>query len=435
MQEVIDYILEFLLRDKSLLPYVGYTSDSRDWERYKVVIVPSGFFASAQYGTPASMPQEPIAYINDIPVLYGDNRVENQGDATVIHADLVASAFFMLSRYEEYVFPDTHRDIHGRFIGKESILGRNNLLHRPNVDEYGAYLRQLLAEKGVEASPLPQILNAIYLTHDVDTITHYRSLRGILGGIKRSLTGGNDKISNILASQTDILQDPAYTFPWLLETDKRCANARQIYFIKAASSGAGCDYPKYDLNGQDFKSLIGLIKDMSPKAEFGLHCSYLSGEKTWLISDEEKRLSTAVNGANVIFSRYHYLRSLRPNDMETLIQAGIADDYTMGYADISGFRLGTSRAVRFINPKTRKLTALTLHPLTIMDCTLNEPKYMSLSYEQAFDYSKRLISETANHNGDLCLLWHNTSVSDLSGSYHKQLYAQIIDYLCRQSKR
>ena len=33
-----------------------------------------------------------------------------------------------------------------------------------------------------------------------------------------------------------------------------------------------------------------------------------------------------------------------------MIRAGITDDFTMGYADIAGFRLGTCRSVRWINP-------------------------------------------------------------------------------------
>ncbi len=42
--------------------------------------------------------------------------------------------------------------------------------------------------------------------------------------------------------------------------------------------------------------------------------------------------------------------------------AGITDDYTMGYADQVGFRLGTARPVRCIYPATRHLSRrLTLH--------------------------------------------------------------------------
>ena len=112
-----------------------------------------------------------------------------------------------------------------------------------------------------------------------------------------------------------------------------------------------------------------------------------------------------------------------------MLDAHITDDFTMGYADISGFRLGTCRPVRFINPKTKRLTTLTLHPLTVMDCTLTHDKYMGLSYEESLQYAKNLISETKKYNGDLCLLWHNTMFTEKD---HKNLYSQLIQILQQQ---
>jgi hypothetical protein len=113
--------------------------------------------------------------------------------------------------------------------------------------------------------------------------------------------------------------------------------------------------------------------------------------------------------------------------MESLIDAHITDDYTMGYADIAGFRLGTCRAVRFINPATRQLRPLTLHPLTIMDCSLSGEKYMALQYHQALSYAKTLITQTKIYNGELSLLWHNTIFT--TNNYHKKLYSDLILYL------
>jgi hypothetical protein len=101
----------------------------------------------------------------------------------------------------------------------------------------------------------------------------------------------------------------------------------------------------------------------------------------------------------------------------------------MGYADIAGFRLGTCRPVRFINPKTKRLTSLTLHPLSIMDCTLTNTNYMNLNYTQALLYAQTLIEQTKKYNGDLCLLWHNTIFTEEG---HKNLYSQLINLLKSQ---
>ena len=423
MQKVIDYIIQFLIRDEHKAHHVGYCSDKTQWSKYKVVIVPSNFFNDSIYGTPQSMPSLPLQEIEGIPFLYGTPLIEKIDNTIICHADIIASTYFLISRYEEYINPNSNRDPHGRYIGKQSIPAQAGFIHRPIVEEYGELLRNLLQQAGVPLLPIPQQINHIYLTHDIDSITNYRRIRGLIGGILR-----RENITTILKSLININNDPAYTFPWILNQDNQLPQATQIYFVKAARQASGLDRPAYNLVGKNFTHLKKEILTSSPKAIFGLHASYKSGNIPDIISDERKLLQYAIENQQITTSRHHYLRSLQPNDMEALIDARITDDYTMGYADIAGFRLGTCRAVRFINPATRKLTSLTLHPLTIMDCTLSEPHYMNLTYKEALSYSQTLINETKQHNGDLCLLWHNTRFTN--NDYHSQLYSQIIKSLC-----
>ena len=423
MQKVIDYIIQFLIRDEHKAHHVGYCSDKTQWSKYKVVIVPSNFFNDNIYGTPQSMPSLPLQEIEGIPFLYGTPLIEKIDNTIICHADIIASTYFLISRYEEYLNPNSNRDPHGRYIGKQSVPAQAGFIHRPIVEEYGELLRNLLQQAGVPLLPIPQQINHIYLTHDIDSITNYRRIRGLIGGILR-----RENITTILKSLFNIHNDPAYTFPWILNQDNQLPQATQIYFVKAARQASGLDRPAYNLVGKNFTHLKKEILTSSHKAIFGLHASYKSGNIPDIISDERKLLQYAIENQQITTSRHHYLRSLQPNDMEALIDARITDDYTMGYADIAGFRLGTCRAVRFINPATRKLTSLTLHPLTIMDCTLSEPHYMNLTYKEALSYSQILINETKQHNGDLCLLWHNTRFTN--NDYHSQLYSQIIKSLC-----
>ena len=161
---------------------------------------------------------------------------------------------------------------------------------------------------------------------------------------------------------------------------------------------------------------------------FGLHSSYEAGMKPDLITDEKKHLEK-LSKKTITYNRHHYLDSREPEDMQALIDAGITDDFTMGYADIAGFRLGTCRAIKWINPKTRKLTSLTLHPLTIMDGSLSDKRYMYMNAHEAYEYCIRLINMVESWNGELVLLWHNTSVEDNPQSYHRKLYQDIIKYL------
>lgn len=429
MQRTIDYIIQFLTRDEHNSRLVGYTNDQTQWAKYKVVILPSDFFKSDIYGTTQSMPSLPLQEIEGIPLLFGTPQIETLNSTIICHADIIASTYFLISRYEEYINPNSNRDIHGRYIGKNSIPALANFIHRPIVEEYGELLRKLLQQTNVSLLPIPQQINRIYLTHDVDSITNYRRLRGFLGGIYRSIFKRSESISTILKSLININNDPAYTFPWILNQDNQLPTATQIYFIKSTRRTVGLDRPVYNLQGRNFRHLVKEIESQSPKAIFGLHSSYQSGTTPDLIHDEQRLLQYAIPQQNIHFARHHYLRSLQPTDMESLIDAHITDDFTMGYADIAGFRLGTCRTVQFINPATRLLRPLALHPLTIMDCSLNEPHYMNLNYNQALSYSQTLINQTQKHNGDLCLLWHNTRFTP--DSYHTKLYSTLIASLCK----
>jgi hypothetical protein len=428
MQKVIDYITQFLIRDEHNAHHVGYCNDKTQWTKYKVVIVPSNFFNDNTYGTPQSMPSLPLQEIEGIPFLYGYPKIEKIENTIICYADLIASTYFLLSRYEEYINPNTNRDPHGRYIGKNSIPALAKFIHRPIIDEYSILLRQLLHQTNITLTPIPQQINHIYLTHDVDSITNYRRFRGLLGGLYQSIFQKNNSLITILKSLTNINNDPAYTFPWIINQDNQLPKATKIYFIKATHKAIGHDRPAYNLTGKNFTHLKNEILTTSPNTIFGLHASYKSGNTPNIIPNEQKLLQNAIENQKITTSRHHYLRSLHPNDMEALIDAHITDDFTMGYADIAGFRIGTCRATRFINPATRKLTTLTLHPLTIMDCTLTTPQYMNLNHKQALSYTKSLINETQKHNGDLCLLWHNTTFNDIK---HKEIYTEIINYLCK----
>lgn len=114
--------------------------------------------------------------------------------------------------------------------------------------------------------------------------------------------------------------------------------------------------------------------------------------------------------------------------MQVLVDAGITDDFTMAYAGHIGFRLGTCRAVRWINAQTRELTSLTLHSMTVMDCTLDGSQYMALPDVKSALAAVRALLETIHHyHGEVCLLWHNSSVPSSDKTYQRCLYPLVLD--------
>lgn len=423
MKDFIHYIIRFLLGDDipgELIPAIGYTDDRRLYGKFSVVIHPSGFFDSDAYGKPESIPSLPLKSIEGMPLLFGEETEEMVDDTLVLHADIVAGTFFLISRYEEMARRDV-RDEHGRFPGKESLPYKAGFIHRPIVEEYGLYLRNKLRRLGVNLPGEKSGVRKVYLTHDVDAPFFCRSWRNVLREIKLK----HSLLPAIKYKTGELHLDPYYTFPWLFAENDRLKEAigsqrcKTVCFFKAGGN-TDFDKPAYSLKSRDIKSLFSLC-DVH-QVEIGLHSSYQAGLSPARIAPEKKRLEAAT-GKKVKLNRHHFLACREPEHVTFIQKAGIEQDFTFGYADVAGFRLGTCRPVRWINPAIRRLTTLLLYPLTVMDRSLSEEKYMNLTYEEALNYCSGLIEQVAAHNGDVVLLWHNTSIPD---TYLKSLYTELV---------
>lgn len=389
MDEIINYIKTWLLYGNAdAAQMIGYTADEREWQKYKLVIVPNGHL-----GKDIVLPDLTT------PVVEQWSASASAGQTVaVIRTDLIYNTFFFISRAEEVI--NKQRDAHGRFAAAYSVLGEHNRLMVPTLDEYA---RLVMKAMGL---PLPPSGFAhIYLTHDIDTIAHYRHLRGALGGLWRG------EWRQVLRAWRDMEDDPAYTFPWLVEQDKRVPLAEKIYFVKH-SFGKGYDYPQYNHHSPDAHRLRKFLE--WNKLTIGWHSSYYGVGSIEQRSKRRDELSV---------HRSHYLNCSIAN-MRKLVELGVTDDYTMGFADQAGFRLQTSRAVLWIDPERMQLTELVLHPLIIMDVTLSSKNYMALDQVEATYVCQQLIDKVRMHNGDLCLLWHNTSINQTD--YHKSLYPELL---------
>ncbi len=380
IKRITDYILTWLCYgDEEAAKRIAYTDDEKALETHDIIIVPNGHLGKDLI----------------VPELKKPVIEETEKEKTIIRTDIVYTVFFFTSRAEELI--NNQRDEHGRFAARFSMLNQKSRLQIPRLDEYARLVLKQLH------MPLPATgFGHIYLTHDIDAITRYRHLRGAVGGIMR----GESKA--VWKAWRDIHNDPLYTFPWLLEQDSKVKKAETIYFVKR-TRGKGYDYPQYCLHGRDFKQLKHMLRHNN--AYLGVHGSYYGT----IPPIQYSRMYRA-----------HYLRC--PIDqMQALADAGYTDDFTMGYADQAGFRLQTSRAVRWINPKTMQLTPLTLHPLIVMDNTLSQANYMNLTEDEAYFLCERLIDKVRMHHGDLCLLWHNSNINNTG--YHRSLYEKILGCL------
>ena len=430
MYEFITYLLRFLLGEDNehFLSSISYGPS----ETARVVIQPSNFFDDGVYLTEKSLPALPLAELDDVPVLFGTPKVWEEHGQLHIGADLVASTYFLVTRYEECVRREV-RDQHGRFPGKESLGHRAGFLHRPIVEEYGKLLRKYLRQTGLDVKEPETGFSHVYLTHDVDEIwtwdNPYRALRST---VKRILTNQPEKWRPLLSIMNYRKYDPAYTFPWLVEQDDGVRNVcgasrcTPLYFLM------GCVDQQYTDKGylSNRKRTQDLISDLQrANCVIGYHTSYAASLDLSQVVPEVARIAELA-GHPITQERHHFLASREPEDFRVLIQAGITDDFTMGYADVAGFRLGTCRPVHWIDPIKRELTKLMLHPMTIMEGTLDHPDYMGIAKEEeAFEIVSSLLKQIHAYGGEAILLWHSPSVYPRADSYQRALYERTLKYL------
>lgn len=429
--KAIKYIIEYLLGEENKDKADNVCYGKRCDNQCLVWVKQTGFFDEGIFMTPKSMPLIPLKTINNIPILFGESLITKENGQIIIHADLIASTFFLISRYEECVRRDV-RDEHGRFIGKESLPYKAGFLNRPIVEEYGALLRQCLRDAGLDAKEPQPGFSHIYLTHDVDQIwtwdNYYRALRTV---IRRCLKNEEDNLLPVKSVYNYKKYDPVYTFPELLKWDgelkkKYAEKCQDIYFMMGCEKKTTHD-AGYFSNKKRTKDLTDYLIDSG--AEIGIHTSYTAASNMDLFKSEVKNIED-LGAEKITKVRNHYLASKEPEDFRYYIDAGMTDDFTMCYADVAGFRLGTCRPVRWIDPIKLELTSLMMHPMTVMECTLDGKNYMNITdEEEAFLTVRSLLSQIKKYNGEVVLLWHSPSVYDNKGSYQRSLYLRVLEQL------
>jgi hypothetical protein len=343
MNPVITYIIDFLAQvPVAASGVVSYAMPENVPQTAKIVIAPA--VPNLEIKT---LPETPIAKLDDTPVLFGKPRIEKKDGKIVVYADIIASSFFLLSRYEEILKPEC-RDQHGRFLAKDSIIFQQGYGTRPLVDEYGCLLRKWLREVGVNIPVEKQGFSKIYLTHDVDFpfqaerlyITFKQCIKNILHYHYSPMP---------LKKYFNVQYDDYYTFPKIIEYDNNLKEAlpdvpvESIYFFISVGSLFNRKY--YNFFSKKTRCLITVLKKSGAKA--GLHISYEAGRNPNEIQYEAERLKNKL-GLDTLISRHHFLQWREPEDIIFMEHADITDDFTLSYADSVGFRVGTCRPYRLL---------------------------------------------------------------------------------------
>jgi len=323
-------------------------------------------------------------------------------DTSVLPFDLFAASFYLVSRYEEYL--PFNADSHGRFEAKESLAFKNNFLHEPIIDQW-AYMFAGILQERYAGLQIPERKFQYISTIDVDNAYAFlfKGISRTLGATFRSLLN-LDLQDNFRRYRTlTNKRDPYDTYDIFFDTHQKYG-INPIWFFLVGDSG------RYDnnvsLNKQGYQNLI---KNIAKKSRVGIHTSYETYKNENKLQDEIRRLESLIE-RRVYKSRQHYLRLHFNQTYRNLINSGITEDYTMGYATNIGFRAGTCTPFNFYDLESEEKTELKIYPFEVMDITLN--KYKGYNVTEAISSIESVIEKIKKVNGTFISIWHNEALSD-----------------------
>ncbi len=389
---------------------------------------------SEQYLRPASMPERPLERFNDLPVIYqGSKQIKGHvrcvGRLIETDIDIIASAFFMLTRYEEVVSPI--QDRFQRFPATASLAYKEAFLHRPIVNEYIELLWSWI-EKFNLGLKRRKLWNgkdfAVCLTHDVDALRKYNwypPLRAIASWTLKHGKPGRSLAVIKDYSRAKLKGDPYDKFDYLIKLSRQHGFVSTFYFM----SGGRTKYDQnYQITDRRTGALMGKIRGNG--FEVGLHTSFDAYKAPELLVAEKAKLEEVL-GVKVTGCRQHYLRWKTPESWRAREQAGLKYDTSLSFADHEGFRCGICVPFRpFDVIENRELNIWEL-PLIVMDGSLFT--YQGLSPERALNRVRSLIETVETHNGLFVLLWHNSSLDDFERPGWKYVYEEVVEYLSEQN--
>ena len=357
------------------------------WDNH-LHILPSGFFLddsiikSEQFDFPFEVPENGAFHLN---------------------FDVFAASFILQSRYEEEVV--SLRDAFGRFESKNSLLSKHNWLERPMVDEWRLALLRAIQERFPFFEYKPTS-HQVQLTVDVDSAYAYlhKGIYRTLGGFAKDVV--NFQFGNLFRRTLVLLRlrEDDYNTYGYIESRQQKYGFDLTYFFLLANFGT------YDKNvPYSSHALQQLIKSLSKRYRLGIHPGVASHDSLSTLKEEIRRLQL-ITEKKVVNARMHYLKMNGAETYRNLLQCEIENDYTLGFADVIGFKSGTALPHYWYDFKQEKETTLLLHPFVAMDATMN--RYMKLSAQEAIDKLKELKHTCSRLQVPFCLLWHNESFSE-----------------------
>lgn len=374
---------------------------------------------------------EIIDYINwidrKIPILFStcnsdDVIVSNESTQSItIQADVLSSSFYFLSCWQE--FRSSVSDEMGRFPAKASLLFDLDVLQIPIVNYYFDIIATAVGSLRGEK---PSIRNFdhdsfhVCISHDID-----RCYTGWKEDSLRQFVGGDYWPALQKVFQRIWKPDVWFNFDQMLRMEEEL-NIKASYFFLAQKKRVGkYKNADYNLSSTHMQSILKSL--VLADHEVGIHGSIGSAFDSSLLRKEIQHFSGDISGI-----RFHNLMFRIPESFNIIEETGLAYDSSLGFAEKIGFRNGFCfpyQPYNFLEERTHNFIEF---PLMLMDVTLIQSNYMSLSPSESLELATELISEIKKFHGFFVLLWHNNTLTGFKYGEWEGVFRRIVQTCLEQ---
>ncbi len=314
--------------------------------------------------------------------------------------DIFAAAFYLLSRYEEYL--PHQKDMYGRYAYENSLAFRKQFLDIPLVNIWLLQFRKKLEEQFPAFSfhPTPFTFLPTYDIDEAYSFKHKEWWRSAGSAIKDLLKGQWKRFWLRRAVLNNKTPDPFDSYDWMDNLHRPYKQKPRYFFLVPEKTG------KFDRNILPAESAMQvIIKKHAEKYSIGVHPSWQSGDHPGLIKKEIQTIEH-ITQLKVVASRQHFIRFTLPVTYHHLSEAGIKEDFSMGYGSINGFRASVASPFYWYDLEKEETTYLLLYPFCYMEA--NSYYEQGHTPEQALEEMRHYYKEVKAVDGMLITIWHNT---------------------------
>ncbi len=337
------------------------------------------------------------------------------GEESDVPFDIFSAAFYLLSRYEEYL-PHV-KDAEGRYPVEESLGYKFGFLQEPVVDKWAYKFKEIIKTHFPDLEFPTRRFKTINILAVAEAYKYQK--KGVsrnIGGAVRDLVQLRLKdFFERVHTQVFWAQDPFDIYKELLQFSRQ-RKIRWRYFFQLS------DYSIYDKNiGYNRQEYHSLIKSMGDYGKIGLLVGHDAIYEFASLKKEKKRWEHIVNRDLKMSLKTNFGLNLPTlyNNYDTL---EIGHDYSMGYVRKIGFRAGTCTPFLYYDLNLERISPLVLHPTAF-----NSEAFKPNSFFEVKKTVERVKANVQAVDGRMVMIYKNSDFAEGGDSQKK--YYQLLENL------